>query len=448
MEIDLNKVKKVHFIGIGGIGVSAVARLMHVTGKKVSGSDMSESPITEHLQKLGINISTGHKAQNINPNTDLVIYTIAITGDNPELMEAQNRDIPAITYPQMLSIISKSMNTIAISGTHGKTTTTAMMSGALIDAQKDPTVIIGSLIKKSNSNLIVGHSKLFLVEACEYRRSFLNLHPKIMVITNIDTDHLDYYKDLADIQSAFRELAMRIPKNGALICDVNNPKLKPVLNNLNCRIIDYATCDIADLKLKVPGEHNRQNAQACLAVADFMGIGKKQAKQSLENFSGTWRRFDLKGTTKSGIIIYDDYAHHPTEIQATLKGFKEAFPDKKRIAFFQPHLFSRTKILLDEFARSFSDIDEVYVLPIYAAREKPDKSITSNMLVNQIKIRGTKAFFLKSFGQAVAKTKKFSSDTAIITLGAGDIYQLPDLLLNRSQTDSLRHNNITKPKKA
>jgi len=425
MEIDLEKIRHVHFIGIGGIGVSAIARLMHIAGKTVSGSDLSASPVTDRLSALGISVIIGHDPKNIPANTDLVVYTIAIPETNPELREAVARNIPVMTYPQMLSIISKNKKTIAVSGTHGKTTTTAMISKILIDANLHPTVIIGSLMKDSDSNLITGDGEYLLVEACEYRRSFLNLYPTILIITNIDADHLDYYKDIADIQSAFRELAERIPENGTLICNTNDPRLKPVIKNLKCKVIDY-TKYIKNLILKAPGRHNKENAAAALAVADFIKI--QHAEKSLENFSGTWRRFDLKGATKNGTLVYDDYAHHPQEIKATLSGMKEMYPDKKRIAFFQPHLFSRTKSLFDEFADAFEDVDTVYLLPIYAARENFDESISSEMLARKIK----NASFVENFKDAVTQLQLFGDDTVVVNMGAGNIYTLSELALENN----------------
>jgi UDP-N-acetylmuramate--alanine ligase len=418
MEIDL---KKIHFVGIGGIGVSAVARMMHQDGKIVSGSDTSQSPITEKLASFGITIFPKHAAKNVPTDADLVIYTIAVPDTNPELVEARLKNIPTVTYPQMLAVISKNMTTIAVSGTHGKTTTTAMLAKIFGDAELDPTVIVGSLMKDSESNLRVGHSDYFIVEACEYRRSFLNLYPTILVITNIDEDHLDYYKDIADIQSAFREIVLRVPKHGAIICNVSDPRLAPVLEGLECTIIDYTKIE-KNFELQIPGKHNRQNAGAAYAVADFLKIDIEKIISSLENFTGTWRRFDLQGKTKNGATVYDDYAHHPQEIRATLQGMREMFPDKKRVVFFQPHLFSRTKSLLNEFATAFGDVDEVHILPIYPARESFDPSITSEMLVE--KIHNTSSHYIPTFIEAEEKIQTYGSDTVLITMGAGDIYKI------------------------
>lgn len=428
MEVNLNNIKKVHLVGIGGIGISAIARLLHIQGKEITGSDMSESPVTEKLRELGIRINIGHDLKNIEDDTDLVVQTIAIPENNPEILEAKHRNILLVTYPEMLSVISKDMYTIAVSGTHGKTTTTAMLAKILIDAGLDPTVIVGSLMKdqsdNTGSNLVVGKSKYFIVEACEYRRSFLNLNPKILIITNIEEDHLDYYKDLSDIQSAFRELALKIPEDGAIICDTKNPNLQTVLNGLICRIIDYKEYIDGSLRLKVPGTHNIENASASLAVSDFLENDNAKARESLSGFSGTWRRFDLQDKTRNGAIVYDDYAHHPQEVRATLKGLNEIYPDFKKVVFFQPHQFSRTKMLLEQFGKSFGLVDEAYILPIYPAREIFDPTINSEMLVNKIVENNGNAFYVENFEIAKSIIENFDSNTVVMTMGAGDVYKI------------------------
>ena len=429
MEIDLDKIKNIYFIGIGGIGISAIAQMMNLAGKNVSGSDISQSPITEKISQMGIKVHIGQTAKNISHNIDLVVRTIAVPEDNSEILEAQKKGLRIVTYPEMLSVISKNMYTIAVSGTHGKTTTTAMISKIMIEASLDPTVIVGSLMNDSGSNLVVGKSNYFLVEACEYKRSFLNLYPKILVITNIDEDHLDYYKDIKDIQSAFRELAERIPKDGVIICDSSDPRLKPVIENLKTKIIDYTSVK-TDLDLKIPGKHNIQNAYASISVADFLGIDKSKAISSLQNFTGTWRRFDLKGKTKNGSIVYDDYAHHPREIIATLLGAREKFPDKKITVFFQPHLFSRTKILLEDFSKSFTEADKVYILPIYPARETFDPTINSEMLTEKINSNGKPAKFIKNFEEAERIISSFDSNNVILTMGAGSVYKICQNIIN------------------
>ncbi|MBP9687313.1 UDP-N-acetylmuramate--L-alanine ligase [Candidatus Woesebacteria bacterium] len=426
MNLNLNTINSVHFIGIGGIGVSAIAHLMQLNGKRVSGSDMADSPVIERLRNKGIKISIGHNAYNITKETDLVIYSIAVKDTNPEIIEAKEKSITLLSYPQALSSLSKNLQTIAISGTHGKTTTTAMLANVLMAAQFNPTVIVGSFMKNYDSNLLVSKSDYFLVEACEYRRSFLNLYPKILAITNVDEDHLDYYHDIADIQSAFRELALRIPKDGLIVCNVDDEKVKPIISGLQCTVIDYMEFANVDINLQFPGEHNRQNAAICVAIAQFLGINKEITYKALESFSGTWRRFELKGTTNSGTLIYDDYAHHPKEIESTLSGMKEAHQDKRRVVFFQPHLYSRTKTLLKEFSKAFTDADEVNILPIYASRESLDTTINSEILVKMI---GKKAFYIDSFEEAAKKIEILDNTDAAILMGAGNIYKLSELVV-------------------
>ena len=426
--LNLSNIKRVHFVGIGGIGISSIARMMLLKGKKVSGSDTSDSQITKELSHLGAKISISHKKENLTPKTDLVIYSIAVPENNPELIKAGKLKVKTLTYPEALGSISKNFFTIAVSGTHGKTTTTAMLAKIFIDAALKPTVVVGSLLKDQKSNFIAGDGKFFIVEACEYKRSFLKLEPKILAITNIDNDHLDYYKNLKNIQKAFSELIAKIPKNGFLVCNANNSKIKPILKSAKCRIINYGKLN-KKFQLKFPGRHNLENAKAAFAVGSIIGLKEKEMINSLKNFSGTWRRFDFKGRTKKGALIYDDYAHHPTEIKATLKSFKEKFPKKRLTVVFQPHLFSRTKLLLNNFAESFEDADKVIVAPIYAAREKEDKKINSEILAEKIREQGKSVLALENFSKIVdyLMTDAGKNDV-IILMGAGDIYKVAERL--------------------
>lgn len=432
--MDFSKIKTVHFIGVGGIGTSAVARMFVLEGKKVSGSDMAESEVTGGLREAGATIVIGEDANNIPADCDLVIYTIAISKEHAELMEAKKRGIPVISYPEALGVISKDKYTIAIVGTHGKTTTTAMVAKILMDAGLDPTVIIGSFLfdtpvdircpqqacghlmstSTGRTNFVAGKSKYLVVEGCEYRRSFLNLHPKILVVTNIDADHLDYYKDLDDIKSAFAELAAKLPKDGVLINDFAGIALPN------------------DFKLKIPGTHNLENAKAALAVAQILGISPSIALGALKDFSGTWRRFEYRGKAKNGALVYDDYGHHPTEIEATLQGAREAFPTQKIVVVFQPHLYSRTKDHLAAFGQCFARADAVILLPIYAAREKDQGDINSQMVVDKIKNNGKDAYFVETFASAAALAQKLSgTGDLILTLGAGETNKVADILVSR-----------------
>jgi UDP-N-acetylmuramate--alanine ligase len=425
------RAKKVHFIGIGGIGISAIARMLHLEGKEVTGSDRDASEVTHELEKLGITVMIGQKADNLDEKTDLVIYTVAIPEDNPELMKARELGIQAITYPQALGAISEQKYTIAVSGAHGKTTTTAMLAKVLMDAGLDPTVVVGSFLKDAQSNFIAGKSQYLVAEACEYKRSFLNLSPKILVITNIDDDHLDYYKDINDIKSAFIEMIEKIPEDGYLVCDLEQPHIASVARKAKCTVVDYELFGDTNLELKIPGDHNLSNAAAVLAVSDVLGINRKKAEQSLSQFSGTWRRFEYIGKAKTGALIYDDYGHHPTEIVATLRGARQMFPDKRITVVFQPHLYSRTKQHFHEFAKAFHDVDNVILAPIYAAREPHDPTISSDMIALEIVKNGGIANAFKNFDEIEVQLKKeLGSDRdVLITMGAGDIYKVGEKLV-------------------
>lgn len=427
MENLLNKSKNFYFIGIGGIGISAIARMLLLEGKKVSGSDISLSQVTEELVKAGAVITQGQSLSDIPVDTDLIIYTAAIEVADPELHKTiKALKIPSLSYSEALGIYSGSKKTIAISGTHGKTTTTAMLAKILLDAKTEPNVIVGSLLTETKTNYVAGHGEYLVVEADEYRRSFLSLHPQILLINNLDADHLDYYKDLADVQSAFRELALRVPKGGAIVCDMNNKNILPVIQGMEATVYDYNTIDISDLKLPFPGEHNRQNSKAAMCIAKILGIDEQEIRNSLVNFKGTWRRFELKGETATGALIYDDYAHNPQKVRAVIQGAHEMYSTQKIITVFQPHLFSRTKTLLEEFSKSFDLSDEVILLPIYPSREAFDPSITSEMLALKI-VPNDKVKVLKSF-EAVEEYIKSNTNKGDIVLivGAGDIYKIAE----------------------
>jgi len=432
-NLNFHKIKKVHFLGIGGIGVSALARKMLIDGKCVSGSDQTETEITKELRKVGANVFIGHQKSNLNLSIKegIVVYSPAINEDNIELVEARKIGVPILSYPEALGIISKDYYTIAVSGTDGKTTTTAMLANVFEKANLDPTVVLGSLFKKRKSNFIAGEGKYFIVEACEYKRSFLNLHPRILVITNINLDHLDYYKDLKDIQSAFRELVLKLGPEDYLVCNITQPNIESVIKTAKCKIVNYSDYFNNDLKLKIPGKHNLENAAACLAVSDIVGIDLKKTRETLSNFDGVWRRFEYKGKTKEGALVYDDYAHNPKEVKASLSGFREFFPDKKITVVFQPHLYSRTKFFLNDFAESFNDVDEIFITPIYAAREKADPSINSEILARKIKKFNSNVFCFKKFNDILVKLRKKTKQDLIITMGAGDVYKIGEELTKR-----------------
>ncbi len=429
--IDLNKINKVHFIGIGGIGISAIARMMLYEGKIVIGSDLVASLITEELVEAGAKIHLGQSLDFIEPDTSLIVYTIAITEYDPKLFEALKKlTIPSLSYPEMLGLVSAQKYTIAVAGTHGKTTTTAMLAKIFVEAELNPTVIVGSLLKDLKTNFIAGRGKYFITEACEYRRSFLNLNPQAAIITNIDNDHLDYYKDLPDIQSAFAELSAKIPADGFLVCNTNDPALAPVLLAAKCRILDYTKHPWSvELRLIVPGQHNVKNAMAALVLTDALKVPKNRVITALSRFTGTWRRFEFKGLTADKVMIYDDYAHHPTEIKATLEGAREWAGNKKIIVAFQPHLYSRTKLLLNDFAASFGDADIVIMPDIYAAREMDDGTISSRDVIDLLNKQNKEAYYAPTFPEVekIIKEKAVAGDM-IITMGAGDIFKVAEKL--------------------
>ncbi len=442
--VDFSKIKTVHFIGIGGIGISAIARMFVLEGKSVSGSDMAESEVTEGLRETGATIFIGEDTKNIPSDCDLMIYTIAIPDTNAEMVEAKKRGISILSYPEALGIISKEKYTIAIAGTHGKTTTTAMVAKILMDAGLDPTVIVGSFMldaeqtqnkrgsqQNTRTNFIAGKSKYLVVEGCEYRRSFLNLSPKILVITNIEADHLDYYKDIEDIKSAFAELSAKLPVDGFLLLNAHSQNLDYIVRLSKAKNGDWGVVTMPEgFKLKIPGRHNIQNARAALLVAKALGIGEALALQSLSQFTGTWRRFEHRGETKGGAIVYDDYGHHPQEIKATLQGAREMFPTQKIVVVFQPHLYSRTKDHLEGFGKCFKQADEVIMLPIYPAREADPGDINSDMVVEGIQKNGQSAYLVSSFEEAAKKaTDLVGSGDVIITLGAGETNKVADILV-------------------
>lgn len=430
MDLDLSKINKVFFMGIGGIGISAITRMMLLEGKDVSGSDISMSVVTEELQKLGAKIVLGQGMEMIPPGIELIVYSLSVAQYDPKFFaELKNSGIKILSYPEALGIVTANKYTIAVSGTHGKTTTTAMIAKVLIEAKKDPSVIVGSLLKDSKSNLVVGKSEFFVVEACEYKRAFLNIKPKILVITNIESDHLDYYKDLADIESAFSEIAEQT--DNFIVCDPSNIATSHVLKKeYKAKVVDYVEYLEKVPQLSVPGVHNRMDAACAMAVADILNIEEEVAQKALSEFSGTWRRLEKKGVTKEGAIIYDDYAHHPTEVRASLEALRELYPreEKSITVLFQPHLFSRTKALFDEFVTCFDKADNVFLLPIYFARENPDPEVSSEKLADAIKKHKGEA---TAFGDFISAENhidnlKLGKKDVFVTMGAGEAYKVAE----------------------
>ena len=457
--IDLSKYKKIHCIGIGGIGLSAIAEILLSRGYEVSGSDMKESGETARLASKGARVFIGHRAENAD-QADLLVYSSAVGRDNPEMKRAEERGIPVLSRAQMLGLLMKEYeNSVAVSGTHGKTTTTSMVSLILERAEMEPTILVGGNLAEIGGNVKVGHSRYFITEACEYMDSFLSLKPKIEIILNIDSDHLDYFKDIDHIVSSFDKFAHLVPANGTIIAYDANPFVNQVIRNLdnvvtfgfneNC---DYYASDIKfnengmpsfdvhhagqllnRVQLAIPGEHNILNALAAYTCACVLGVDPQLTKDTLESYHGTQRRFDLVGTTAKGVKIVDDYAHHPTEIKATLSA-SENVPHNSLWCIFQPHTYTRTLALFDEFADAFEKADRLILAEIYAAREKNIYKISSAQLAE--KIREThpnkEVLFMEDFG-AIADyvDENAQRGDMVITMGAGDIYKVGEMLLEK-----------------
>lgn len=422
--------QKIHLVGIGGIGISALAQLLHHDGYVVSGTNDSESPETlDRIRALGVPIHIGADIENIDSDTDLVVYSAAWETRAPEFMEAiAARGIPMKSYFQMLGDVSLGKTTIAVAGTHGKTTTTAMLARILRDAEASPTAIVGSVVREFDSNYLAGTSDLFVVESCEYRRHFLNLTPTVLVVTNIEFDHSDYFKDLADVQSAFRAFMEKVPEEGAIVTNPNDPNIAPLLGGLAAPIIDYTREEVPSLRM--PGEFNRMNAcaAATAARAAYLHIEEDIIKESLAAFEGTWRRFEYKGKTRNGADVYDDYAHHPTAIRKTILAAREKGEGKLLIAF-HPHTYSRTRDLFVEFTTAFAGADRVLIAPIFAAREPDDGVTSSEKLAEHIRKTGVhaEAATFEEIEEILAQES--GEGDIVMTMGAGDIYTVADRLV-------------------
>lgn len=426
--MQLNNINHIHFIGIGGIGMSALARFFVHEGKQVSGSDRAPSAITDALVGEGVTFFASQVASNVSSDIDMVVYTEAMSHEHEEMVAAQALGVPMMNYFDALGMVANPYHLIAVSGSHGKTTTTAMLIDVLEEASMDPTAIVGSLRSKTGSNFRAGKGSWAIVEACEYKRDFLSLKPEILVITNIEHEHVDFYKSLAEVQAAFRELARKVPATGFIIAETTHPNLTSVLEGVEATVIDYKHFLDLTLKLHMPGLHNRFNAAAASAVAEALKIEKDTTRTALENFSGTWRRFEYKGLI-NGAALYDDYAHHPSEIAATIAGVRELYPDKKLIVVFQSHTYTRTTELFDDFARELAKADAVLMLPIYAAREENVSGVTSEQLCDGIVEAGTPATFFHTREAAALAVKEMANpEYVIVIMGAGDVTKVADIL--------------------
>ena len=457
-QIDFNKPISAFFCGIGGISMSGLAEILLSRGFKISGSDRLRSRLTEALEEKGAVIHYGQRAENITDDIDLVVYTAAISKDNPEWIAMEEKQIPRLSRAELLGEIMRNYELpIAIAGTHGKTTTTSMISEILLHADTDPTLSIGGILKSIDGNIRVGHSQYFVTEACEYTNSFLHFNPKISIILNIEEDHMDFFKDIDDIRNSFRQFAELLPADGALIINGEIEHKEIVTASVSCPCITYGfdnscTYYASDIEynelgypsfvlhsdghedckitLSVPGRHNVSNSMAAIAFADQAGIEKSAAIQALKHFGGTQRRFEYKGKI-AGITIIDDYAHHPTEIEATLKAAKN-YPHKKIWCVFQPHTYTRTKAFLPEFAKALSLADHVVLADIYAAREKNTIGISSEDILKLIKEEGTPCEYFPSFDEIENfLLENCTQGDLLITMGAGDIVKVGERLLGK-----------------
>ena len=416
----LSEYKHVHCIGIGGIGLSALARYCHLHGAAVSGSEHSPSDLTSDLQKEGITVYEGHNAKNVPDDVDLVIYTNAIPEDNPERLLAKSRGIIAMSYPEALGLLTQEKTTIAICGTHGKTTTTAMTYYAMKECGINPTLIVGSLLSDQGTNFVEGDSEYLIVEACEYKRSFLNLHPTHVMVTNIDEDHLDYYKDIHDIEDAFQSFADMVPHTGTLTTHGDTSL------STHARTISTKDIHVESIELSVIGDHNKNNAALPLALLTTLGFDETKVREGLKKFPGTWRRSEYKGTTLHGVPLYDDYGHHPAEIEATYDALRKKYPQNEFhiTMFFQPHLYSRTKALLPQFVEVLKNVDEVYVLPIFRARLEDTSVINETTVIEAINRKGGNAKGLSSLSLLPATIESITDPKAVlVNMGAGDAYK-------------------------
>ncbi|MBO4845719.1 MAG: UDP-N-acetylmuramate--L-alanine ligase [Lachnospiraceae bacterium] len=454
-QLDFNNPCHVYFCGIGGISMSGLAEILLSRGFKVSGSDMKESELTRILEEKGAKVFIGQRSENITSDIDLLVYTAAISKDNPEWIAMTDMGIPNISRAQLLGQIMKNFDLpIAISGTHGKTTTTSMITEILIGADTDPTVSVGGMLKSIGGNLRIGHSPYFVTEACEYTNSFLSFFPKIALILNIEEDHLDFFKDIDDIRNSFTRFASLLPKDGTLIINAEIDKLDTITGSINCPFITYGMNDSADyyatditydelahptytlhspsgedkVSLSVPGIHNVYNSMAAIAFSDAAGIDRKTALNALKGFCGTDRRFEKKGEI-GGVTIIDDYAHHPTEIKATLKAAQN-YPHKTLWCVFQPHTYTRTKAFLNDFAEALSLADKIVLADIYAAREKNTIGISSLDLKAEIEKLGKECHYFPTFDEIENfLLENCSQSDLLITMGAGDIVKVGESLL-------------------
>lgn len=449
--------KHIYFIGIGGISMSGLAEILLENGCQISGSDIQLSGLTRRLQDKGAIIYEGHDAQNIK-EVDLVVYTAAIKDDNPEMIEAEKQNIPIMDRASLLGQIMETYPfAIGVAGTHGKTTTTSMLSTMMNRAGLDPTILVGGELDEIGGNVRIGQSEYFITEACEYMDSFLKFQPFLAIVLNIERDHLDYFKDIHHIYSSFLKYVLLVPKSGFVIGCGDDRLVSKLMKELQCQLVSYGidhNCDwmardinydnlgnsefrvenkgrdLGRFTLKVPGKHNIYNALASIAACDIMNISIDVMRESLLRYYGTHRRFEVKGKTSNQITILDDYAHHPTEVKATITAALN-YPHNQLWCIYQPHTYTRTKELFQEFTEAFHGVDHLIFTDIYAAREKDPGDINSRMLAEAISEKGKNSIYLSDFGEIANYVRKNAKPGDLVTtMGAGNVYQIGDILLN------------------
>lgn len=455
--LDSEKIKYVHFIGIGGSSMSGLAEILLSQGYKVSGSDIKSSKATQKLENLGAGVSIGHSAENVT-DPDLVVYTVAVKEDNPEMVRSRQLNVPVIDRAELLGLIMKRYSFgIAVSGTHGKTTTTSMITTIMLEAGTDPTAHIGGELDSIGGNTRIGNSEYFITEACEYYGSFLKFFPFMAVILNVEVDHVDYFRDLQHIKDTFRQFISLVPPDGFIIACADDENVLSVINGKNCNIITYglknpeavwtaknisynnlgcASFDVykhgeklGSVALSVPGPHNVSNALSAVAACYTCGCSMESIVTGLMRFGGSHKRFELKGLV-DGIKVIDDYAHHPSEVKATLNAAANTV-HKKIWCVFQPHTYTRTKAFIDQFSQAFTNADNIIVTDIYAAREKDPGDIHASMLAEKISQQGGNAVYMCDF-QEIAQylDKNAQPGDLILTMGAGDIVRCGEMFLN------------------
>jgi UDP-N-acetylmuramate--alanine ligase len=472
VEVLFAKIQRIHFVGIGGIGMSGIAEIMLNLAYTVSGSDLKRSAVSDRLRTLGATIFEGHAAENIR-GADVVVTSSAISVSNPEVLEAHKLHIPVIQRAEMLAELMRLKYGIAIAGMHGKTTTTSMVAAVLASGGLDPTVVVGGRVDTMGSNARLGRSQYLVAEADESDRSFLKLSPILAVVTNIDREHMDCYRNMQDVKRTFLEFMDRVPFYGMIVACNDDPILRRLLPKLKRRMVSYGTRkdsdfridlkklerrvngrgqdarpapplnsfnvkfrarDLGEFHLHVPGVHNVLNATAAIAVGIGLDIPVQNIRQALENFRGVDRRFQLRGRVR-GIDVIDDYGHHPTEIRATLAAARQCGYRKVHV-IFQPHRYTRTRDLMDEFANAFSDADSLIVLDIYPASEQPIEGITGEALARRIAGQSSCSVrYVSSFDEAItAATASAGEGEMILTLGAGSVSHLGPLLVDKLET--------------